>query len=72
MQNACSTTAILRASEGYHFSHDALVTWKLPIGRKFLSFHTYNSKNNYVLHLSITLIVRLQPSFLKYLQHDMH
>ncbi len=39
---------------------------------KFLSFHTYNSKNNYAVHLSITLILRLQPSFLKYLEHDMH
>ncbi len=32
MQNARSTAAISRASEGYHFSHDALVTCKLPIG----------------------------------------
>jgi hypothetical protein len=31
MQNARSTAAISRASEGYHFSHDALVTCKLPI-----------------------------------------
>ena len=32
MQNARSTAAISRASEGYHFPHDALVTCKLPIG----------------------------------------
>jgi hypothetical protein len=31
MQNAHSTAAISRASERYHFSHDALVTCKLPI-----------------------------------------
>ncbi len=24
------------------------------------------------VHLSFTLILRLQPSFLKYLEHDMH
>jgi hypothetical protein len=31
MQNARSKAAISRASEGYHFSHDALLTCKLPI-----------------------------------------
>jgi hypothetical protein len=31
MQNARSTPAISHASEGYHFSHDALATCKLPI-----------------------------------------
>ena len=31
LQNARSTTAISHASEGYHFSHDALLTCKLPI-----------------------------------------
>ena len=35
MQNARSTAAISRASEGYHFSHDALVTCKLPIVSDF-------------------------------------
>ena len=35
MQNARSTAAISRASEGYHFSHDALVTCKLPIHINF-------------------------------------
>ena len=33
LQNARSTAAISHASEGYHFSHDALLTCKLPIGR---------------------------------------
>jgi hypothetical protein len=36
MQNARSTAAISRASEGYHFSHDALVTCKLPIAAIYL------------------------------------
>ena len=31
MQNAPFAAAITRASEAYHISHEALLSWKLPI-----------------------------------------
>ena len=42
MQNARSTAAISRASEGYHFSHDALVTCKLPKYKHTVQSIQYN------------------------------
>jgi hypothetical protein len=45
MQNARSTAAISRASEGYHFSHDALVTCKLPIGLHLASVGRWRSRD---------------------------
>ena len=52
LQNARSTAAISHASEGYHFSHDALLTCKLPIGgqrsaKVFLNFLRQGVKTMY-------------------------
>jgi hypothetical protein len=58
MQNARSTAAISRASEGYHFSHDALVTCKLPIeSHKFFENMT-NEITSGIPHGDIKIFIR--------------
>jgi hypothetical protein len=59
MQNARSTAAISRESEGYHFSHDALVTCKLPITAQFLSYQQSAkfSRKSFIGRYSLNLIL---------------